>query len=397
MVPALWRQLWSPKVDDTHLVAHLEGLRRELPLPLFWLLGKAQSGKTSLIRALTGDDRARIGDGIRPCTRHAYLYDFPSRENAFIQFLDTRGLGESHYDPTEDLAAFATQAHLLIVVMKATDLAQGAVMEAFWRLWPRNRWPVIVLQTALHEGYVAPTDPHPQPYPFRDRHGASPLPTSLPGRLAESLEVQRRWFDEVPAQFVAVDFTLPEDGYQPEHYGLEALWEAIETALPQGVAAMVRDLSQGQRDLQRAFARTADAHITGYALAAAGAGAIPLPLVDLPLVGLIQGKMAQSVASIYNQPFDRRNLGELLGALGLGLASQWGRRELVKVVPVYGPAVASVLTGAATYALGKTLAVYFSAVHRGDTPDPALFRDLYQEQFAVGRRRLGLYLSRGSK
>ena len=67
--------------------------REKQPLPVLWLIGKAQAGKTSIIRALTGSETAQIGNGFQPCTRTARFYDFPN-EAPVARFLDTRGLGE---------------------------------------------------------------------------------------------------------------------------------------------------------------------------------------------------------------------------------------------------------------------------------------------------------------
>ena len=39
--------------------------------PIVWLVGKVQSGKTSIIRALTQASDAEIGSGFRACTRTA--------------------------------------------------------------------------------------------------------------------------------------------------------------------------------------------------------------------------------------------------------------------------------------------------------------------------------------
>ena len=45
--------------------------------PVVWLVGKVQSGKTSIIRALTQATDAEIGAGFRACTRTARVFDFP--------------------------------------------------------------------------------------------------------------------------------------------------------------------------------------------------------------------------------------------------------------------------------------------------------------------------------
>ena len=71
--------------------------------PVVWLLGKVQSGKTSIIRTLTQTSTAEIGSGFAPCTRTSRVFDFPA-EAPIIRFLDTRGLGEVAYDPAEDIA-----------------------------------------------------------------------------------------------------------------------------------------------------------------------------------------------------------------------------------------------------------------------------------------------------
>ena len=114
----------SPPPD---LDATLTELRAKTPAPVFWLLGKTQSGKTSIIRYLTGAEDAVIGSGFRPCTRTSRLYQFPTPDAPLLTFLDTRGVDEPGYDPAEDIAAIDPQAHVVIVTAKATDFAQGNI------------------------------------------------------------------------------------------------------------------------------------------------------------------------------------------------------------------------------------------------------------------------------
>src|SRR5262245_1163461 len=150
--------------------------------PLVWLIGKVQSGKTSIIRTLTGASDAEIGAGFRACTRTARIFDFPA-EAPIIRFLDTRGLGEAAYDPAEDMAFCEDRAHLVLAVVKALDAEQGAVVEAVHAVRQRHAdWPVVVAQTCLHEGY-APGASHMLPYPFADGIAGS----AVPGPLAQAL------------------------------------------------------------------------------------------------------------------------------------------------------------------------------------------------------------------
>src|ERR1700761_4470643 len=101
----------------------LEKLRDKAPIPVLWLFSKTQSGKTSLVRFLTGAADAEIGEGFRPCTRHSRQYDFPTPETPLLRFLDTRGLDEPGYDPREDLESFTANAQVVIVTIKLLDHA----------------------------------------------------------------------------------------------------------------------------------------------------------------------------------------------------------------------------------------------------------------------------------
>ena len=84
------RTLFSPAAREEQLRRHLDELRQRLPVPVFWLFGKTQTGKTSIIRYLTGAADAVIGQGFKPCTRFSSQYDFPTPEAPLLRFLDTQ-------------------------------------------------------------------------------------------------------------------------------------------------------------------------------------------------------------------------------------------------------------------------------------------------------------------
>ncbi|HEY8034777.1 MAG TPA: DUF697 domain-containing protein [Methylobacter sp.] len=390
----MWKKIYStvftPRLDDQELAKRLETIKSSMPTPVFWLLGKTQSGKTSIIKALTGDSRARIGNGMHSCTRASFIYDFPDSQDCIMHFLDTRGLGETDYEPDEDIEAFQEQAHVLIVVMKAMDHSQQAVMKAVRSIHKaRPDWPVIVAQTALHEGYPDPAFEHLSPYPFDTEDWIEIIPEDLRRSLLE----QRKLFKGIDAQFVAVDFTLPEDGYQPVNYGLEAFWHSLEIALPHGIAMMLHDMKEIRKELHDVYSQAAHPHIIAYALTSAAAGAVPVPFVDIPVVTLIQAKMFQAIASIYNYKLDRKSWAEITSSLGISLLTNIGRRELIKLIPVYGSAASSALTAATTYALGKTLTVYFQSLRSGAALSNEVFRVIYKEQLEQGQSMLKDYVT----
>lgn len=371
--------LFNPKA--TGIESKINEVKQRLPIPVFWLLGKTQAGKTSLIRALTGSDAAEIGNGFQACTKRSRFYDFPSSSHPMMRFLDTRGLGETAYDPGEDLTWCANQAHLLVVVLRALDMNQAEVVDTVLAIHKQHPdWPIIVVQTALHEGYASDAE-HIQPYPYQQ----TPFPPQAPHALAQALLHQRDWFKSVPVHFVPVDFTLPEDGFEPADYGLDALWNTIESVLPAGVIGLLRGTDQ-HKELLDFHARHAHPHLIGYAVLNVGMGAIPL--AGLPLVLAVQAKLFHSIASIYGLELTRRLYAEFTSLIGVSVGIGLLGRELLKFIPVYGSAVAGVYSGAMTYALGKAFCVYLYGVKRGALPDHATLKQAYDEAFAHARQLL---------
>jgi uncharacterized protein (DUF697 family) len=417
--PRFRESFLQPKVDDQRLEECLRAVRGQLPIPVFWLLGKAQSGKTSIIRAITGSTRAEIGNGFRPCTRTAQLFSFPQEDDCLLKFLDTRGLGEVDYDPSEDIRVLEDQAHLIIIVMKALDHAQQCVIEPLKKILRTHpQWPVIVVQTSLHEAYpravahvaanrVEPIPDHDEttevatpsagkhivPYPF----ASFPYPPNVPEDLSRSLATQRELFEDYNARFVPVDFTLAEDEYNVESYGLDALWTAIEDALPLGLRGILQEKKEARRPFRDMHFHTAHPHILSYAVAAGASAAVPIPMVDVPLVLSIQAKLFHTLASIYHQPMNRRLMAEVAGTMGVGYLVRLGGRELLKLIPGFGSVVSGLYAAASTYALGCTLCAYFSRIQDGDVPDAVFLRKFYAEQMEEGRKRLGPYLKQLAK
>jgi uncharacterized protein (DUF697 family) len=388
MLEKLWQRVkgaFSPRLSDEELRPHLDRLRQQTPVPVFWLLGKTQSGKTSLVRYLTGAERAEIGKGYQPCTRFSSKYDFPTEQAPLLTFLDTRGLDEPGYDAAEDLAKFHDEAHVVLVTVRLLDHAQHNLHTTLKRVraaMPKR--PVVLVVTCLHEAY--PQQQHPQPYPF----GQDGEPTSaVPPAVAESLAEQRRRFQGLVDRVVAVDLTPKEEGFDDPDYGGPRLSEVLVELLPAAQAQTLRTLETAQRDLQDLFARKATPTIAAYSTLAATAGAVPVPVMDLVLISGVQTKMLYDLANLYGQPMTRQRLGELAGALGLGLLGRQAGRSLIKVIPGLGSILGSVaggaLAAASTYALGKAFCYYYSAVLEGHVPDPAELRRYYGEQLDLAQ------------
>src|SRR5262249_28621049 len=152
----------------------------------------------------------------------------------------TRGLGEADYHPAEDIAWCERQAHLVLVAMQAADPVQDTVVRTLLEARRRHAdWPVVVAQTGLHRLYPAGAG-HPEQYPF----GPDGEPdAAVPPALRQALAHQRGLLEGLagpPPHFVPVDFTMPEDGFRPQDFGIEAFWRALETTGPRAFEALHR-------------------------------------------------------------------------------------------------------------------------------------------------------------
>jgi uncharacterized protein (DUF697 family) len=244
---------------------------------------------------------------------------------------------------------------------------------------------LLIAQTNLHELYLGGCG-HIHPWPYAD----DSLPQTVPVDLRRAIQAQRGTLKQLPGsapvRWVAVDLTLPEDGFTPPDYGLAALWQAIESLLPLGLQHQL----SGDKEVHDLYARTAHQHITGYAFAAAGLGA--LPVVDLVAVSAVQAKLLHSLAQLYGQRWDKSTITEFLGLIGAGIASSYLARLLsravVKVIPFWGQTMGALWgassSGATTYALGKAAIYFFARRKDGLNVDPEALRRIYAEELERG-------------
>ncbi|WP_431272420.1 GTPase [Dankookia sp. P2] len=109
--------------------------------------------------------------GFQRTTREPRLHAWPPPPAPpVLLFLDTPGIGaddgDSEAEARRAMAQAEDQAHVILVVVRAEDMAIGALVQALTEIRRRHRdWPVIIAQTRLHDLY--PTGMrHLFPYPF---------------------------------------------------------------------------------------------------------------------------------------------------------------------------------------------------------------------------------------
>jgi uncharacterized protein (DUF697 family) len=374
---------WFP--PQAELQERLEELRKKAPTPVFWLFGKTQTGKTTIVKYLTGADDAEIGAGFKPTTRYSREYQFPTADAPLLNFLDTRGLDEPGYDSAEDIARFHERAHVVVVTARVMDHAQENVLTHVAKIRKdKPDRPILLALTCLHEAYPQKQHISPYPLPIFDHQATDLTP---PANAAEQLDglyrsiaEQRRRFGGMVDRIVAIDLTKAEEGFADSTYGGEALKSALLDLLPAAYRQTLQHVASATRELRDWHERRAMPYILGYSTLAATAGAIPIPWVDLLILPGIQTQMIYHLAQLYGQPLTGKRFLELAGTLGLGLVMRQAVREVAKIIPGVGSIAGSALAASSTFALGKAFCFYYSAVLAGHVPNPDELRRYYHEQ-----------------
>ncbi|APE44837.1 hypothetical protein BOO69_16585 [Sulfitobacter alexandrii] len=322
-------------------------------IPVLWLLGKTGAGKSSLVQALTGLSGAEVGNGFMPCTRTAEVFDYPP-EQPLLRFLDTRGLGETGYDPAGDIAVCEGRAHAIIVLARLDDPVQGEVTDALAKVLDRRRMPVILGLT-----------------------GADLVPDAA-ARARAAAAIRRQFDAATGSKIDAVEVAMPPGG-EPDLGDLRA---ALADVLPQ--AALLLAARTARSTEGKAFDRVRR-RVLFYA-GLAGTSDVA-PLIGAVSVPAAQAWMLAELGRHYEQKWTRSMSASFLGALGFGVAARYaalfGLRQVGKLVPLVGQTAVAAASGtvsfATTFALGRA-AAYFLHHHRtGEAMAPADLRRVYRD------------------
>lgn len=385
------RQLWQPqriwrrlRVSEADIAEHLAAVRAQLPTTEVVLIGKPQTGKSSIVRGMTGESADIVGQGFKPHTRNTQRYPYPSEDLPLLIFIDTVGLGdvERHsadvvQELTQTLSADAARSRILVLTIKINDFAHDSLLQIITQLkqaFPQI--PCLLALTCLHELYASPTDEHPDYPPQSDA-------------IARAAQTTEANFGALCDRTLLLDFTLEEDGYEPVFYGLEALRDTLTDLLPQAQAQAIYQLlttsEQGQA-IGSLYRQVARRYISAFAVMAGVAAAVPLPFATMPVLTSLQVSMIVALGRVYNQTL---TIGQALGVIGTlagGFFAQAVGRELIKFVPGIGTVIATSWAVAYTWALGEGACVYFGDVMAGKTPDPIAIQDLMSATFKQARQ-----------
>ncbi|WP_413201053.1 GTPase family protein [Nostoc piscinale] len=371
-------------VSEAQVAEILEAVRAELPTTEALLIGKPQAGKSSIVRGLTGVSAEIIGQGFRPHTQHTERYAYPSGDLPLLIFTDTVGLGDVNQETQiiiqellGDLQKASRGARVLILTVKINDFATDTLRKIAQNL--RQQYPDIpclLAVTCLHEVYPIDVVDHPA-YP-------------------PEYEAVQRAFGEIQQAFsglcdraVLIDFTLEEDGYNPVFYGLEEFRDALAELLPEAEARAINQLlSQGVgQQIGNIYRDAGRRYMLTFSVMAATLAAIPLPFATMPVLTALQVSMVGLLGKLYGQTITPSQAGGIVSAIAGGFFAQAIGRELVKIIPGFGSAIAASWAAAYTWSLGEAACVYFGDVIGGKKPDPQKIQSVMQAEFQAAKER----------
>lgn len=388
---SLW-QSWrsdAPRAEDEYEHV-IERLREKTPIPAIWLFGKTGSGKSSVIRYLTGAEAATIGEGYRPETKTSRRFDFPDSLEPLLTFLDTRGLGEASYDPEEDMTHFTGSTQLMIVTVRITDHALRQIIEPLRRIRSSSpQRPILLALTCLHDA-TGSIDLTEGPDPFATDSPRDPSTTAdqetsdkIPHQLHTLIAEKKKQFDGLHDVAIPIDLTRPADGFANSDFGGQRLKQTILEYLPHAYRQALLALNEPDRATSPRQ-RKARWQVLASSSMAATAGAVPLPWVDIPAVLAIQTHLAIRVAKIYDQEITAADWAVLSSAAGSHIALRMLVREALKFIPFVGMAVGAAGAFAFTYALGMSWDWYFANTRGGNVPSAAELKEVFAEQLKRG-------------
>jgi uncharacterized protein (DUF697 family)/predicted GTPase len=378
------------RVDETEVAKILEKVRAELPTTEVLLIGKPQTGKSSIIRGLTGVSPAIVGQGFRPHTAHTQRYNYPTGDLPLLIFTDTVGLGEGSGETAALIQELRGElesqvkvdkqstARVLIVTVKINDFATDSLQQIVAQVRKLHpEVPCLLAVTCLHEAYPSEITDHPTyPPEYADLNRAFTVLQNQLGRLCD--------------RAVLIDFTLEEDGYTPIFYGLETFVEVLAELLPEAEASLLHQLLnqlEAGSQIGNLYREAGRRYILPFSLMAGTLAAVPLPFATMPVLTALQVTLVSLLGQLYGQVLTPSQAGGVASAIAGGFLAQAIGRELVKFIPGFGSIFAASWAAAYTWALGEGACVYFGDLMGGKKPDPQQIKSVMNQAFQTAQER----------
>ena len=363
MEKQFWDRVWSSIKAEREGTADKPSVKADPALPAIWLLGKAGSGKSSIIRLMTGDGGIAVGNGYEPCTQETSEIRFPQDEPV-LRFMDTKGVCGAACEVVGQVNASAAAGDVIIAVARLDDPAQGDLCEAVDALLnARSRRSVIVAHS------------------HGDTAGGAGERDAARAKNQKAIErAAGKRLDKITVSLA--DRAAAENARH-------RLLDVLETVVPD-VAFLIKGEERSTAERME-FAKVRHI-VVRFALTAGAAGAVPV--AGMVATTGIMARMLVRIARSYEVELNREVLYGLASALGGGIFAKLALLKLVRstatllpgIGQTAGIAVAAAGAFASTFAVGRAASYYMFRLNNGKKPSKKEIRNIYNSAFDSARQ-----------
>ncbi len=356
------------------------------------IVGRRGAGKSSLINAIFGEEKAEVGD-YKSQTGSGKWYLFENKLGG-IDILDTRGLGESHRPEESALSETPIEEVKKSIKNKCPDvilfLCKGKevgsrIDEDLHQLLQLKRdiyemhtyeVPIVGIVTQVDE--LAPVSDSEPPFEHPKKQENISATVDLLGEKIKEIIVTPVTVIPISAY---VEYEKGEIIYD-RRWNIDVLLDYLLTELPreaQVILAKISKVKSVQKKLARNIGKSVMT-VTGLV------GATPVPIADMPIITGLQLSMIGTIAMISGKKLNRKTIIQFVGAMGVnvgvGVALREISRHLVKVFPGAGSIISASIASAGTYALCEAAIAYFI-----DSKSEEEAKRIFEEQLEKEREK----------
>src|SRR5690625_3320657 len=356
------------------------------------IVGRRGAGKSSLINAIFGEEKAEVGD-YKSQTGSGKWYLFEN-DLGGIEILDTRGLGESHRpeeaalaeNPLEEVKQSIRHKCPDVILFLCKGKEVGAridedleqLLQLKNDIYDKHTYsvPIVGIVTQVDELAPASNSEPPFDHPVKQENITATV-NILEDKIKEVITTP---VTVIPIS-AYVEYESGSITYD-RRWNIDVLLDYLITELPKEAQVIIAKLSK-VKSVQKKLAR----NIGKSVMAVTGlVGATPVPIADMPVITGLQLSMIGTIAMISGKRLNRKTIIQFVGAMGvnvgIGVALREVSRQLVKAFPGAGSFISASIASAGTYALCEASIAYFI-----DSKSEEEAKKVYEEQLEKEKRK----------